>query len=129
VFRLLAGSKLPRFIVVGLISTCLYFCLCYALREFWDLSVFSASLIAYLICFCFSYFGQRRFAFQFTGGHGVSLPRYALLQACLGLMVSLVTEWLTSILGLAPLHRALLAAGLAGICSFFVSASWVFRNQ
>ena len=125
----LVRPELARFIVVGLLSAGLYFGICYALRQFANTSAFSSSLAAYVPCFCVAYLGQRNYTFRSTDSFRLSLAKYAFVQACLGLMVSFATEWLSKISDLPPLHLALFATGFAGICSFFVSASWIFPNR
>lgn len=128
-FRSLAGPELPRFILVGAVCAGLYFGFYYVLRGFLNFSAYSASLTAYFLCFGFGYFGQCRIAFRSTVSYRLSLPRYALLQACVGLGVSFAIEWLTRNSALRPYEMSLLATALAGMASFIVSATSVFKNR
>lgn len=119
-FRSLASPELPRFILVETVCAGFYFGF---LRGFLNFSAFSANLTAYFLCFGFGYHGQRRIAFRSTVSHRPSLPRYALLQACVGLGVAFAVEWLTRNSGLRPYQMSLLAAAMAGMASFIVSAT------
>jgi putative flippase GtrA len=122
------SEKTVRFVVVGSACAALYFLLCLFFRAVLDWRAFAATGVAYAICFCLGYLGQKKFAFRSTSRHTRSLPRYAALQATVAIVTAISTEWLTGALDLSPLYMSVFATGMAGVVSFFASYYWVFRE-
>ena len=117
-----------RFIAVGLVCALLYFGICFLLRAGFDWGAFSATIAAYAACFGFGYLGQKKLAFRSTSRHVRSLPRYAALHTVGGFLTAISVDSITRISNLPAVYMAVLATGVAGVASFFISYYWVFRE-
>lgn len=126
--RWLAGQESVRFVLVGGACAMLFFLISYGLRGFLGWGQFAATLATYSVCFGVGYSAQRSIAFRANRSHLVALPRYALLHAGAGIVVSLLASWITDVSDLRPALASLYATMLAGAVSFFISANWVFRD-
>jgi putative flippase GtrA len=125
--RSISGKGL-RFLAVGSACAALYFGICFFLRAGFDWSAFSATITAYAACFGLGYLGQKKLAFRSTSRHTRSLPRYAALHTAGAYLTAVSVDGISRMSSLPPVYMAVLATGVAGVASFFISYYWVFRE-
>jgi putative flippase GtrA len=87
-----------------------------------------ASLIAYGLCACWSYFGHKRFTFASSGAHRVEAPRFVVATAA-GLAVAAATPILFArLFGPSPWAAVLATCLLVPVISYVAAESFVFRK-
>jgi putative flippase GtrA len=121
-------EKFFRFVAVGLACAILFFAINYSLKIVFNFGQFISLAATYIICFWIGYISQRQFAFRANTLHRRSLPRYLMLHFFGMLFVYYFTQWIQLSFDLGSMSSSLVATGLAGLASFIVSLTWVFRS-
>jgi putative flippase GtrA len=117
--------RIAAFAGVGALATVGYFIIAESLG-FLGLKPVLASLVAYGICACWSYLGQKRFAFGSSAPHHVEAPRFVVATVA-GLAIAAGMPRLFGGLLVSP-HLAVLATCiLVPAVSFVISQYFVFR--
>ena len=123
-----AGTRLFRFVAVGVGAAGLFFVLAFLLVSA-GLPPFAGSTIAYAIAFAIAYTAQRGWTFGGRHDHAQAFPRYLALQlACAGFS-GLVSHVAVNSFGLSPLAMSAVATILAGAASYVLSSLWVFPDR
>jgi len=118
--------RLATFATVGGGATVGYAVIAGALAWF-GLATLWASLIAYSLCACWSYFGHKRFTFGSPAAHRVEFPRFVVATLA-GLAVAAAMPVLFArLFGPSPYFAVLATCALAPIISFIAAQTYVFR--
>lgn len=121
--------KFARFIVVGASSAAIYFFIVWNLLERTSLSMFSSSLIGYILVVGATYVAQRNWTFRSNAPHGRSLAKYIAVQLLCMLVTAGLSQFFTSLLSLVPIHASLLSTVFTSLISFVLSLLWVFGDS
>ena len=120
------GHSSSRFLLIGVVATCLYTVVALCLSAS-GLSVALASLAAYLIAAPFSYVGHKYFTFGSDRAHRFEAPRFIAVTV-VGITVSLVMPAIMSgRLGLPVQVSIVLTSLLIPIANYLVLRGWVFH--
>ncbi len=122
-------GKLIRFGIIGTACAVLFFAVNYALLNMARLSTAAALVLTYAICFGIGYYLQRNVAFRATLHHRKSLPRYFAMHVGGMIFVYLMTVYLSPLFAAGSFGPSLITTALAGMVSFVISLSWVFRES
>jgi putative flippase GtrA len=118
--------RLATFATVGAAATVGYAVIAEGL-VFAGLKPILASLTAYALCTCWSYFGHKRFTFASAGAHRVEAPRFIAVTAT-GLLVAIAMPLLFArFFGPSPYLAILATCIVVPIISFIASQRFVFR--
>lgn len=117
-----------RFIIAGGFGMVLFFVLAYLFSIF-GLAPFTASTIAYAICFVTIYLIHRNWTFSTSVPHGQALPRYLVVQLFCALGSGLVAHLLVVVFGLQPFAMSALTAVAASGISYFATSLWAFAER
>lgn len=123
-----AGTRLFRFLVVGVGAAGLLFVLNFILVVM-GLAPFIASVLAYAMAFAAAYTAQRGWTFGGQHGHGHALPRYFILQAGCAAFSGVVSHVAVARFGMSPLAMSAVTTVAASAVSFVLSSTWVFPER
>jgi putative flippase GtrA len=123
-----SGSRLLRFLTVGVGAAGLFFLLTFLLVSA-GLPPFIGSMLAYAISFVVAYLAQRGWTFGGRHDHSHSLPRYFALQLTCATVTGGVSHVAVNEFGMSPLAMSALATVLASAVSYVVSSLWVFPDR
>ena len=121
------GTRLFRFLVVGVGGAALFFVLAFLFVSA-GLPPFAGSLLAYAIAFVVAYTAQRNWTFDGRHEHGRALPRYLVLQAGCAIFSGVVSHVAVSDFGLSPFAMSALTTVTASTVSYVLSSLWVFPD-
>jgi putative flippase GtrA len=118
--------RLATFASIGVVATVGYAVIAEGLA-FFGLKPLLASLIAYGICACWSYFGHKRFTFGSPAPHFIEAPRFVVATAAGVLIATALPLLFARFFGPSPYLAVLATCILVPIISFLASRRFVFR--
>ena len=121
--------KFMRFAIVGASSAAIYFFIVWYLLESTSLSMFSSSLIGYVLVVGATYLAQRNWTFRSKAPFGQSLAKYVGVQVLCMLITAGLSQFFATLLSLVPLHASLLSTLITSLISFVLNLFWVFAGH
>lgn len=126
--KIVLGSELARFIIVGGISFVIDLGLLMMLHEVFLVDLLIATPVAFLISLAFNYALQRVFTFRAENGKSVSFIKYCLLVAFNTVAVDLIVnffDWL----GAGYQVGKVVATVLTTAWNFLLYKHWIFKSS
>lgn len=123
-----AGTRLFRFVVVGVGAALLFFVLAFLLVSA-GLPPFPGSALAWAAAFVVAYTAQRGWTFGGRHDHGHAFPRYFAVQLGCAAFSGIVAHVAVHRFGMSPLAMSAVTTVLASAASFVLSSLWVFPDR
>jgi putative flippase GtrA len=125
--KILLGSELARFIIVGGISFVIDLGLLMLLHEVFLVDLLIATPIAFLTSLAFNYALQRVFTFRAENGRSVSFIKYCLLVAFNTFAVDVIVNF-ADWLGAGYQIGKVIATILTTAWNFLLYKHWIFKS-
>ena len=125
--KILLGSELARFIIVGGVSFVIDLGLLMLLHEVFLVDLLIATPVAFLTSLAFNYALQRAFTFRAENGKSVSFVKYCLLVAFNTLAVDVIVNFIDW-LGAGYQVGKVIATILTTAWNFLLYKHWIFKS-
>ena len=119
-------QRAVRFIVIGLLSTGLYFGLLILFRPL-IASTFWLTAFCYGLAMCLNFLAQGFFTFEAKALSHRNLGRYIVMQGSALLLNSLAMALFVDRFGMPLLLSQVFVTGVITVMVYFVSKTWVYR--